>query len=139
MNQEALDRLTFVPIPPSKAKDHRLYDSRLTQMLCAIRPDPLLDVRELVVQTESTDAVHDSDIRPRPEEIEALYEVNETISEPTPSVIVVVDDLLTTGAHFRAMESILAARFPDATVFGLFIARRVPNTVDLDDFDDLDF
>lgn len=133
LNRGALDRLTFVPTPPSKAKDHPLYDNRLTRMLCAVRRDPPLDVRELIVQTESTDAVHDSDIRPRPEEIKALYEVDETMTEPRPREIVVVDDLLTTGAHFRAMESILSVRFPEATVVGLFIARRAPNTADLND------
>ena len=87
LNQEGLDQLTFVPVPPSKAKDHPLYDDRLTRMLHAIRRDPPLDVRELVVQTESTDAVHDSDIRPRPEEIEARYAIDETITESTPSVL----------------------------------------------------
>ena len=138
LNQEGLDKLTFVPVPPSKAKDHPLYDDRLTRMLHAIRRDPPLDVRELVVQTESTDAVHDSDIRRRPEEIEARYAIDETITESTPSVLAVTDDLLTTGAHFRAMKSILSVRFPESPVVGLFIARRVPNTADLTDFDNLD-
>ena len=48
-----LDQLTFVPIPRSKAKGDPLYDDRLVQMLRAIRPAPPLDIRELVVQTES--------------------------------------------------------------------------------------
>lgn len=54
------DHLTLVPVPPSKAKEDPLHDSRLTRMLRAIRPSPALDIRELVVQTESTDAVHRS-------------------------------------------------------------------------------
>ena len=45
----------------------------------------------------------------------------------SPSVAV-VDDLLTTGAHFRAVATVLSARFPDIDVVGLFIARRVPET-----------
>ena len=65
----ALDRLTFVPIPPSKAKADPLHDDRLTRMLGAIRPTPPLDVRELIVQTASTDAVHGSHVRPTPEGI----------------------------------------------------------------------
>ena len=36
-----------------------------------------------------------------------------------------VDDVLTTGAHFRAMSSLLGAGFPKARIMGLFIARRM--------------
>ena len=135
----ALDRLTFVPVPPSKAKGDSLYDDRLTRMLRAIRTEPPLDVRELIVQTESTDAVHDSEVRPRPEVIEALYRIDEALTEPAPRHIAVVDDLLTTGAHFRAAKSLLSVRYPGVWVVGLFIARRVPDTADLEEFDDFEF
>ena len=70
MRREMLNKLTFVPIPPSKAKDDPLYDDRLTQMLNLIRPDPKLDVRELIVLKHSIDAFHSSDVRPGPDEIE---------------------------------------------------------------------
>ena len=134
-----LDRLTFVPTPPSKAKGDPLYDDRLTRMLGAIRPKPPLDVRELVVQTVSTAAVHVRDVRPAPEQIQALYRIDETLAEPAPGIIAVVDDILTTGAHFRAAKSVLSTRFPGTAIIGLFIARRVPDTADLEDFDDGDF
>ena len=134
LNPEALDRLTFVPIPPSKSKGHPLHDDRLTRMLHAVRREPPLDIRELIVQTESTEAAHGLEGRPRPEEIEALYHVDESLSAPPPRTIAVVDDILTTGAHFRAAHAILSARFPTATVVGLFIARRVPNSADPDEF-----
>jgi len=35
---DLLDRITLVPIPPSKAKTDPLYDDRLVRMLGAIRP-----------------------------------------------------------------------------------------------------
>ena len=139
LNPEALDRLTFVPIPPSKARGDPLYDDRLTQMLHGIRPDPRLDIRELIIQNASTDAFHGMEIRPRPEALHALYQVNEALTDPAPALIAVVDDLLTTGAHFRAADSILSARFPGAEVIGLFIARRAPNTADLEDFGEIEF
>ena len=135
LNPEALDRLTFVPIPPSKAKGHPLHDDRLTRMLHAIRPQPPLDIRELIVQTESTEAAHGLEDRPWPEEIEALYEVDESLTAPPPQAMAVVDDILTTGAHFRAAHAVLSTRFPTATVVGLFIARRVPNTADPGEFE----
>ena len=139
LRPEALGSLTFVPIPPSKAKGDPLYDDRLTQMLRAIRAKPPLDVRELIVQTRSTDAVHGRTVRPRPEEIEALYRIDEALTKPAPRLVVVVDDLLTTGAHFRAAKSVLSTRFLDVPALGLFIARRAPGTTDLEEFDDVEF
>ena len=132
-----LDRWTFVPIPPSKAKSDPLYDDRLTRMLGAIRSKPPLDVRELVVQTESTDPVHVGDVvRPAPEEIQALYRIDETLTEPAPDTIAVVDDILTTGAHFRAAKSVLSTHFPETSkIIGLFIARTVQVPA-ADDFPD---
>ena len=128
-----------MPVPPSKAKGDSLYDDRLTRMLRAIRTEPPLDVRELIVQTESADAVHGRAVRPRPEVIEAPYRIDEALTEPAPHHVAVVDDLLTTGAHFRAAKSLLSARYPEVWVVGLFIARRVPDTVDLEEFDDFEF
>ena len=135
MGQEAINQVTFVPIPPSKAKDDPLYDDRLTQMLSLIRPEPKLDVREIIVQKHSTEPVHSSDLRLGPDEIESLYEINEALEKPEPKLIAVVDDVLTTGAHFRVAQTILSACFPSVKVIGLFIARRVPDTSDFDEFE----
>ena len=49
-----------------------------------------------------------------------------------------MEDILTTGAHFRAAATLLSAQFPEAGVIGLFIARRVPETIDREAFDDLE-
>ena len=133
MGQQALNKITFVPVPPSKAKGNDLYDDRLTQMLNLIRPEPKLDVREVVLQKCSTDAAHSSDVRPGPEEIQAMYEIAEELARPEPDMIVVVDDVLTTGAHYRAVLSVLSVRFPGTKIIGLFIARRVPDTSELED------
>lgn len=136
LEPEALNLLTFVPIPPSKAREDPLYDNRLTQMLYAIRRRPPLDVRELLFQTISTRAIHEQDLRPSPEEIAALYRVDSNLTRPIPSVTAIVDDILTTGAHFRAAETLLSSQFPGTDILGLFIARRAPETVDPEDFDD---
>jgi adenine/guanine phosphoribosyltransferase-like PRPP-binding protein len=47
----------------------------------------------------------------------------------------VVDDLITTGAHFVAVRNMLRREFPDIKIVGLFIARRVPEAIDIEDFD----
>ena len=125
---EGFDTLTFVPIPPSKAKGDPLYDDRLTQFLNSIRAQPPLDVRELIVQTASTEAVHGLENRPRPEQIEALYRIDEELATELKPSVAIVDDILTTGAHFRAAKSLLSARFPEQEFIGLFLARRAPGT-----------
>lgn len=117
----------FVPMPPSKARESPLHDDRLTRMLLAVWPDQPADVRELIFQLESTDAAHESLVRPPPEQIQATYRIAEPLATPEPRMIAIVDDLLTTGAHFRAASSVLAARFPAAQIIGLFVARRVPD------------
>jgi predicted amidophosphoribosyltransferase len=135
LNERARETLTFVPVPPSKAKGDALYDDRLEQMLHKIWPGQATDVRELVTPAISTPAVHDSVTRPTPAELEARYAIDQRVREPLPQVIAVMDDVLTTGAHFVAVRNKLRREFPDTKIVGLFIARRVPEAVDIEDFD----
>ncbi len=136
IGDSSIGAMTFVPVPPSKAKDDPMYDDRLTRMLKAMNPDIQVDIREIVVQETSTLEAHLSDERPRPEDLIELYSIDESLAGPTPDCIAIVDDMLTTGSHFKAMQTVLTTRFPSAYVIGLFIARRVPNTDDPEDFDD---
>ena len=125
INHQFLDKITFVPIPPSKAKDDPLYDDRMTQVCGAIRPRPPLDVRELLVQPTSTPAAHGTDNRPTPKDIETLYELDMALANSPGDFILIVDDVLTTGAHFVAAKSLLKRQFPETPVVGVFVARRV--------------
>ena len=54
LNDKAREVLTFVPIPPSKAKSDPLYDDRMEQILRKIWPGQQIDMRELVIQPVST-------------------------------------------------------------------------------------
>ncbi len=87
LNTEFLDIATFVPIPPSKAKADPLYDDRMTRTLQAIRPQAPIDVRELIVQAESTAAAHDRSDRLGPAELEAMYRIDEALRLPPPRVL----------------------------------------------------
>ena len=95
-------------------------------MLRAVRPERPLDVRELIVQTRSVEPTHRRSARLRASDIEAMYGIDEALEAPSAGLVVVVDDLLTSGAHFRAAQRVLSRRFPDIDVVGLFLARRVP-------------
>ncbi len=126
-----LARAVFVPVPPSKAKDDDAYDDRLVRMLRAVRPEQPLDVRELIVQTHSVEPTHRRSARLRASDIEAMYGIDEALEAPEPGLVVIVDDLLTSGAHFRAAQRVLSRHFPDIDVVGLFLARRVPEPVEV--------
>jgi len=135
LNDNARQTLTFVPVPPSKAKTDPLYDDRLLQVLHGVWPGQATDVRELIVQPNSSDAAHDRDDRPKPAELAVRYTVERGLLHPKPQIVAVVDDLVTTGAHFVAMKTILRREFPDTQIVGVFIARRVPEAVDVEDFE----
>jgi hypothetical protein len=135
LNDNARQMLTFVPVPPSKAKTDPLYDDRLVQVLRGVWPGQAIDVRELIVQPTSTAAVHDRDGRPTPAELEAGYVIDRSLLQPKPQLIAVVDDMVTTGAHFVAIRNMLRREFPDTKIVGIFITRRVPEAVDIEDFE----
>lgn len=126
MNPRALQDTTFVPVPPSKTRDDPAYDDRCVEALRATSryAGHAIDVRELVVQVESTPASHESDARLHAEDLIAIYRIDDALAAPPPTDIVVFDDVLTTGSHFKAMQQVLKGRFPDVAVRGLFIARR---------------
>ncbi len=122
-----VDRLTFVPIPPSRTTGNPLHDNRITKLLNSIRPKPPLDVRELVIQSASAEPVHGMDDRLGPKQIERFYRIDEGhLATELKACVAIVDDVLTTGARFRAAKSVLSARFPEQRFIGLFLARRVP-------------
>lgn len=134
LSDRARQTLTFVPVPPSKAKSDPLYDDRLLQMLAGLWPGQPVDIRELVVQPESTDAVHDLDDRPTPAGLQARYSLDNQLLAPAPQILAIVDHVLTTGAHYRAVRAILRTAFPTTQIVGLFIAPRVPEAADIEDF-----
>jgi hypothetical protein len=56
-------------------------------------------------------------------------------SQPAPTGIALCDDVLTSGAHYRAALSVMQQAFPGVRIIGLFIAPRVPEAMDFEDFD----
>jgi hypothetical protein len=136
INAKWLAGATLVPVPPSKNKGDPLFDDRMVQVCRAIRSPGPSDVREMVEQINSTDTFKGGH-RQSPDELQDNYRIvaNElALAHPT---IGVVDDVLTTGSHFKAVKTKILAERPDAKVVGFFVARRaIPNPfadVSLDD------
>jgi hypothetical protein len=127
INRKWLEKATLVPIPPSSRKADPSYDNRMTLVLQAMtRGIVEADIRELIVQRESMMPAHLSgNYRPTVAEIMANYEIDESLTDPQPTVIGLFDDILTAGSHFRAAKLVLGGRFPGVPVVGVFLARRI--------------
>ncbi|MBD3640219.1 MAG: hypothetical protein HUJ18_04420 [Marinobacter sp.] len=132
-NSINLELVTFIPVPPSKSKDHELYDDRLIQVLRFMEAHyPGVHWYEAVQQNSSTVANHQSESRLRPSELCDIYDLGGFDGSGCRNILVVFDDMLTTGCHFKAMQSVLQERAPDKSIVGLFIARRVIPDEDFD-------
>jgi hypothetical protein len=129
LREEFLATATFFPVPPSKTVGDPGYDDRMTQLLQLLGEN--VDARELVSQLENMRDAHTAESRPGPAELYDNYRIEQPLIEPTPSQIAVVDDVLTTGAHFKAMKKILGETYPGVHIVGIFIARRVPGTEEI--------
>lgn len=133
--EDWLTTVTLVPIPPSKTKGDPLYDDRMLRMLQTLGHGLEVDIRELVLQCENMGAAHNSDDRPSPQDLVRSYGINEMVAEPPPTEVALFDDLLTTGAHFKAAQAMIENHYPGVPTVGIFIARRVPRTVDVEDIE----
>jgi len=134
LNPKWLSIATLVPMPPSKVKSDPMYDDRLMQMLQVLGTGLQLDIREIISQRESTEAAHSTEVRPRVDELCDNYVIEESLVDPAPRVIGVIDDVLTTGSHFKAAQRLLRSRFPAVNIYGIFVARRVPDSGDIINF-----
>jgi len=131
VNPNWLATTTLVPIPPSKIRSDPGYDDRVVEVLRSLARGIQVDIRELVLQRQTMQPAHGTATRPRLSELIDNYVIDERLAEPKPRVIGIVDDVLTTGAHFKAVQQVLRARFPDLPSCGIFIARRIPDTSDI--------
>lgn len=118
--------VVFVPVPSSRMKTDPDYDDRMTAILRRVNEIKPIDARELVIQTANTRRSHEAGAdRLRQDELLGVWRIDETLVNPAFHTIVIVDDMLTAGTHFKAMQQILSQRFPGLRIDGLFITRRI--------------
>jgi hypothetical protein len=127
ITQQNAERMTWVPIPPSKAIGHADHDDRLTRTLNVAFRGYDLDLRMMLRQTESTEADHATSERLTPDALYAITELDQVAlsARPVRQAIVLFDDVLTTGKHFKCCERRLRGVLPDVPLIGIFIARRI--------------
>jgi hypothetical protein len=109
------------PVPPSQLRGDPSFDARLPRILNQAG----LRWTDCVTQIHPLQRTHASEVRPDIATLVDAYGVDELFAPAAPKRLIVVDDVLTAGRHFRAMDQVLRATFPDTEIIGLFLARRV--------------
>ena len=114
MPREWIRNYTFVPMPPSSGTT--------SPARSILRRQHFTDTRDLLVQLGDTPSSHNG-WRPMPDQRARLLTLNELEVHPQPNAIVIVDDVLATGSHFRAAKMIVRQRWSHMRVIGVFLAR----------------
>ncbi len=128
MTQADAESMTWVPVPPSKVAGHADYDDRLVRTLTKAFSGYDVDMRSLLRQSMSTEADHISGSRLTPNALHALMELDiaQLHALPVRQAVVLFDDVLTTGKHFKCCERRLREVVPtNVQMLGVFIARRI--------------
>ena len=118
---------TLIPAPSSKRRNSEKFDDRIDQVVkCFIekyRPDlkyePILEVRE------DTPSSHSEGGTRNPNEIKACLIVSEFSQAEKPKTVFIIDDVITSGGHFKAWREALEEKYPSIRVVGVFLARTI--------------
>jgi hypothetical protein len=126
--RDSTQALTLVPMPPSKVRSDAEYDDRMEQVARAVAVGlegvswlPLLSI------IQNIESYHQRTEGRDPDQLYALMQIEPSAAaqyQPH-SVIILIDDVLTSGAHFTAARQRIQERFPEATVIGIFWAKAI--------------
>ncbi|WP_130613360.1 phosphoribosyltransferase [Fluviispira sanaruensis] len=129
---DKLKECLFIPIPPSKTKDDPEYDDRINQILISIQEEAKLinsdikfiDLLSTKLSREQTSSHSGKNLTPK-EHIDnwVISPLNEDLNKY--EVIIIFDDVITTGSQFKAAKNIVQSLNTSAKIIGLFVARRV--------------
>lgn len=131
-NWEKWSQYTWIPMPSSKISSDPSYDDRLLQVLSRLKNQcPALDVRNILSSKRNREPAHSPSHKKELRTIEFHQGNIEIITSnkarmDQPKVIIIFDDLITSGAQFKAAQSLLGNLYPQTIIVGFFIARNNP-------------
>lgn len=118
--------ITLIPIPTSKAKEDPDYDDRLEQVCIRLEKE-ISKVRfvPLIERHRSATASHLTTEHRNLEELSQSLKVNEALlpKVETNSTLVLIDDVVTSGAHFEVCRKLLGKLLPNQKIAGVFWAK----------------
>ena len=124
-------KFIFLPIPPSREKADPGYDDRLLQILSLAS----LPYHEFILQKKTSTPYHCSTLPRDRAVLESNYLWNELKgSSSNFDVVIIFDDVLTTGTHFKTCQEMVIRHLPNISVIGLFIANTIHEIDTIDDF-----
>ena len=115
-----LKDLTFVPIPDSMCVYDYDRDSRMAEVMEHCNLD--LDIQKILCFKSDSGKIHLSSSRRDAVSIKNNLSIHLPRLRLCKTKIVLLDDVLTTGAHFSACKSLILEHRPEVEVFGLMLA-----------------
>jgi hypothetical protein len=115
----------LIPIPPSKCKTNPLYDDRMEQVALGVADLEIVEYFPILETKNDSQASHLSQDHRDPSNFYENMIINNTFLERYRSgdVLVLIDDVLTSGAHLSAALRHLQETFREPDVMGIFWAR----------------
>jgi hypothetical protein len=119
---------TWIPIPPSQRADDPEFDDRLARTLLLAFDGYDVDIRSLLYQTRSTPRDHTGHARLSERALFEILRIDDAqlARGAVRGRVVLFDDVLTSGKHFKCCERRLKEVMPDVPIAGVFLMRRAP-------------
>ena len=114
-------------IPPSSAKDSPLYDNRVEQVVAKVCSYTGITSVELFTNRNTTNPAHLGGSRSPQDIANNLVWCGNNLLDNY-SIVLIVDDVFTTGGHFVAMHNLIKGRYPNINVVGTIWAKTVWST-----------
>ena len=112
-------------IPSSRTKQDPDYDPRFDMLFeCMLKDSCDIKIEEPIACISSTLPAHLGGSSRDPDDIKNNY-VWVGFSDPTPEELYIIDDVITSGGHFKACQSIILENNPAIQISGLFFCKTV--------------
>lgn len=114
----------LIPAPTSKPRTSTLFDSRIDDSL-----EKLVEYREdLIIQkiidvTEELRDSHSEGGSRDPESLIPFLTISDFTIDNIPNRVFFIDDMITSGGHFKACKTVFNRKYPDIDFIGVFWAR----------------